>query len=100
MILSFGWFTTIKSNITRQRNTRFDNITEKVSSSGGANKLRAYLVSASDAVADSNEDKIPISNGDKISNSNVNMAMAAEIEAEGSGKWYRYWYRRGRQRHQ
>ena len=50
-------------------------IAEKVSSSGGANKPRAWLVSASDAVADSNEDT--------ISNSNVNMDVAAEIEVGG-----------------
>ena len=50
---------------------------EKLSSSGGDNKLRAYLVSASDYVVDINEDTISNRNGDTVFNSNVNMDVAA-----------------------
>ena len=71
-------------------------LAEKVSISGGANNLRAYLVSAPDNVGDSNGNKISNSNGDKISNRNVNTDMIAEIQAgDGGGKWCRYYYRRG-----
>ena len=60
-----------------------DKLAEKVSISGCANKLRAYLVSASDAVVDSNVNTFSNSNGNTISNSNVNMDLAAEIEVGG-----------------
>ena len=61
----------------KAKKQHIDKIYEKVSSSGGANKIRAYLVSASDDIVDSNKDTISNRNGDKITNSNANMAMAA-----------------------
>ena len=68
-------------SFAKAKKQHIDNIAEKVSSSGGANKLRALLVSTYDAFVDSNEDTIINSNGDTITSINVNMAVAAEIEA-------------------
>ena len=72
-------------SFAKAKKQHIDNIAEKVSSSGGANKLRALLVSTYDAFVDSNEDTIINSNGDTITSINVNMAVAAEIEAGGGG---------------
>ena len=52
-------------------------LAEKVSISGGANKIRSYLVSAYDNVVDRNGDTISNRNGNTISNSNSNMGVAA-----------------------
>ena len=62
---------------TKSKKHHIDNISEKLSSYGGANKLRSYLVSASESVVDSNEDTISNRNGNTISNSNSNMGVAA-----------------------
>ena len=61
---------------TKANKYHTDRLDGKVSSSGGDNNLRAYLVSASDAVTDSNEDKISNSNGNTITNINVKMVVA------------------------
>ena len=80
-----------KISYAKAKKHHTDKLSEKVSSSCGDNKIRAYLVSASDAVADTNEDKIFNRNGDIITNRNVNMAAAGRNRGGGSGRWYWYW---------
>ena len=64
-------------SVSKANKQHIDNIDEKVSSSGGDNKLRTYLVYFSDAAVDINEVIIPNINVDTIFNSNVNMAVAS-----------------------
>ena len=62
---------------SKENKQQINTFAEKVSSSGGDNKLRAYLFSDSDDVVNSNEDTLTNSNGNTITNSNINMSVEA-----------------------
>ena len=73
------------TSYAKAKKHHINQISEKLSSYGGANNISSYLVSDSDDVADSNDDTISNSNGDTISNRNVNMDVASDIEMVGVG---------------